>query len=62
MLNLTRSGKPTIAAIMNFCVYPQMAITAIRVPRFEIGDVDERDARFLDNKESKALGNVKYFV
>lgn len=55
MLNLTRSGKPTIAAIMNFCVYPQgylpqMSITAIRVPGFEIGDVDERDARFLDNK------------
>lgn len=55
MLNITRDGKPTIAAVMNFCVYPQgylpqMAITAIRVPGFEIGEVDENDARFIDNK------------
>lgn len=55
MLNITRDGKPTIAAIMNFCVYPQgylpqMAITAIRVPGYEIGEVDDRDARFIDNK------------
>jgi len=55
MLNITRNGKPTIAAIMNFCVYPQgylpqMAITAIRVPGYEIGEVDDNDARFIDNK------------
>ena len=55
MLNITRDGKPTIAAIMNFCVYPQgylpqMAITAIRVPGYEIGEVDDSDARFIDNK------------
>lgn len=55
MLNITRDGNPTIAAIMNFCVYPQgylpqMAITAIRVPGYEIGEVDTSDARFIDNK------------
>lgn len=55
MLNITRDGKPTLAAVMNFCVYPQgylpqMAITAIRVPGFEIGEVDDNDARFIDNK------------
>lgn len=55
MLNITRDGKPTVAALMNFCIYPQgylpqMAITAIRVPGFEIGEVDESDARFIDNK------------
>lgn len=55
MLNITRDGKPTVAAIMNFCVYPQgylpqLAITAIRVPGFEIGEVDDNDARFIDNK------------
>lgn len=55
MLNITREGKPTVAAVMNFCVYPQgylpqMAITAVRVPGFEIGEVDENDARFIDNK------------
>ena len=55
MLNITRDGKPTVAAIMNFCMYPQgylpqMAITAVRVPGFEMGDVDANDARFIDNK------------
>lgn len=55
MLNITRGGIPTLAAIMNFCVYPQgyypqLCITAIVVPGLEIGDTDEENARFLDNK------------
>lgn len=55
MLNLTRNGVPTLAAILNFCVYPQgyfpqLAITAIVVPGTEIGAVDADAARFLDNK------------
>lgn len=55
MLNLTRNGVPTLAAILNFCVYPQgyfpqLAITAVVVPGTEIGAVDADSARFLDNK------------
>lgn len=55
MLNLTRDGIPTLAAVLNFCVYPQgyfpqLAITAIVVPGTEIGDVDSDSARFTDNK------------
>ena len=55
MLNISRDGKPTLAAILNFCIYPQgylpqMAITAVRVPGYEIGDVNQDDARFTDNK------------
>lgn len=55
MLNITRDGRPTLAALLNFCIYPQgylpqMAITAIRVPGYEIGDVNDEDARFIDNK------------
>lgn len=55
MLNLTRGGVPTLAAILNFCVYPQgyfpqLAITAIVVPGTEIGDAASDSARFLDNK------------
>ena len=55
MLNITRNGVPTLASIMNFCIYPQgilpqLSITAIVVPGYEIGDVDEDDARFIDNK------------
>lgn len=55
MLNVTRSGVPTLAGIMNFCVYPQgifpqYGITAVVVPGFEIGDVGEYAERFMDNK------------
>ncbi len=65
MLNVTRDGKPTLAAIMNFCVYPQgylpqLAITAIVVPGTQIGDHDQDDPRFLDNKRIE--GTIKTMV
>lgn len=46
MLNISRSGVHTLAAVMNFCFYPQglfpqLGITAIVVPGLEIGDVEE---------------------
>lgn len=55
MLNITRSGIPTLAAVLTFGIYPQgffpqLSITAIVVPGTEIGDVDQDSARFLDNK------------
>lgn len=55
MLNLTRNGVPTLAAILNFCIYPQgffpqLVITAIVVPGTEIGNIAPDSARFLDNK------------
>lgn len=55
MLNITRDGVPTLAAVMNFGLYPQgffpqLGITAIVVPGTEIGDVDQDSARFIDNK------------
>ncbi|MBE5955793.1 MAG: AAA family ATPase [Lachnospiraceae bacterium] len=55
MLNITRNGSPTLAAVMNFCMYPQgyfpqLGITAIVVPGTEIGDVSEDNSRFIDNK------------
>lgn len=55
MLNITRNGIPTLAAVLNFGVYPQgffpqLGITAIVVPGTEIGDVDRDSARFIDNK------------
>lgn len=54
LLNISRSGKPTLAAIMNFCVYPQgyypqLCITAVSVPGTQIGDVSGNGVRFLDN-------------
>lgn len=55
MLAITRDGIPTLAAILNFGLYPQgyfqqLAITAIVVPGTEIGELGKDDARFLDNK------------
>ena len=55
MLFLTSGGVPTLAAVMNFGVYPQgylpqLAITAIVVPGTEIGDTAADEARFLDNR------------
>ena len=55
MLNITRNGLPTLAAVLNFAIYPQgylpqLGITAIVVPGTEIGSLAEDSARFLDNK------------
>lgn len=55
MLNVTKGGKVTVASLLNFGIYPQgtfpqLGITAIVVPGYEIGDVDEEDVRFVDNK------------
>lgn len=55
MLSLTRDGVPTLAAVMNFGLYPQgflpqLAVTAIVVPGTDIGDTAEDDARFIDNR------------
>lgn len=55
MSNIMRDGTPTLAAVMNFGIYPQgyfpqLCITAIVVPGTEIGDIDEDQARFIDNK------------
>ena len=55
MLNITRDGQPTLAAFMNFGLYPQgffpqLGITAVVVPGIQIGDQSADTARFLDNK------------
>ena len=55
LLNVLRDGKPTLAALLNFGIYPQgfftqFCITAVVVPGKEVGATDENDARFLDNK------------
>lgn len=55
MLNISRQGMPTLAALMNFGIYPQgyfpqLGITAVVVPGLEIGDTNRQDIRFIDNK------------
>lgn len=55
MLGITRDGVPTLAAVLNFGIYPQgyfpqLAITAIVVPGTEIGDQDADHVRFVSNR------------
>lgn len=55
MLNITRSGVPTLAGVLNFALYPQgyfpqLGITAIVVPGTQIGDTAADSARFTNNK------------
>jgi len=55
MLAITRDGVPTLAAVLNFGLYPQgyfpqLAITAIVVAGDIIGNLSSDAARFMDNK------------
>lgn len=55
MLNVLKGKEPTLAAVMNFGIFPQgffpqLGITAIVVPGTEIGQTDAQNARFLDNR------------
>ena len=60
ILNILRDNSPTLAAVMNFGLYPQgyfpqLCITAIVIPGTEIGDT-ENNIRFKDNK--RIDGNI----
>ena len=60
LLSITRNKVPTLAAVLNFGIYPQgflpqLAITAIVVPGESIGDVTEDGTRFLDNKRIEGI-------
>lgn len=63
MLNLSRNGVPTLAAVMNFGIYPQgffpqLGITAVVVPGLEIGVTDSDSARFIDNRRIEGTISV----
>lgn len=62
MLNITRDGKITLAALLNFGIYPQsffpqFAITAVSVAGYEMGDADREGLRFIDNERIE--GNLE---
>ena len=55
LCGLFKDGRPTLAGIMIFGLYPQanfpgFGITAVVVPGYEVGNVAQDGARFLDNK------------
>lgn len=48
--------RPTLASLMLFGMYPQgnypqLCITAVVVPGYEMGEIGDEDERFLDNKK-----------
>lgn len=56
LMGIYKNGIPTISAVMCFsqypqAFYPQLCITAVVVPGYNIGDCDEGNNRFLDNKK-----------
>lgn len=55
LMSLSKDGKPTLAAVMLFGLYPQayapqLCITAVAVPGTELGQTGLEDERFLDNQ------------
>ena len=55
MLNIKRDERFTLAAVMNFALYPQgvfpqLGITAVIVPGYSIGELGNSGERFVDNK------------
>ena len=55
LCNLFADNKPNLAGLLLFGLYPQsnfpgFDITAVVVPGYEIGNVDDDGARFIDNK------------
>lgn len=55
MLNIKRNERFTLASVMNFSLYPQgvfpqLGITAIVVPGYNIGELGDSGERFTDNK------------
>lgn len=55
LMGICREHLPTLAGVLNFCVYPQscfprLCITAVVVPGTSMGDVGEHGERFLANE------------
>lgn len=55
LMGVTVDGVPTLAGVMTFSKYPQgyfpqLCITAIRMQGLEIGESDNPDERFIDNR------------
>lgn len=55
LMGITVDGAPTLAGVMTFSKYPQgyfpqLCITAVCVPGLEMGDTDDEQVRFTDNR------------
>lgn len=72
LMGITVDGVPTLAGIMTFSKYPQgyfpqLGITAVCIPGLEMGDTDDEQVRFTDNRRitgpiSEMLSEAVEFV
>ena len=65
LMGIKYNGKWTLTGVMLFSKYPQayfpqFSITAVSINGYELGDVDEDGARFLDNK--RITGTVEEMI
>ena len=56
LMGIYKDGQPTLASILCFssypqAFYPQLCITAVVVPGTKMGDCDDLNNRFIDNKK-----------
>ena len=72
LMGITVDGVPTLAGVMTFSKYPQgyfpqLCITAVCIPGLEMGDTDDKQVRFTDNRRitgpiSEMLSEAVEFV
>ncbi len=72
LIGITVDGVPTLAGVMTFSKYPQgyfpqLCITAVCIPGLEMGDTDDEQVRFTDNRRitgpiSEMLSEAVEFV
>jgi ATP-dependent DNA helicase RecG len=65
LMGVVKNGKPTLAGVLCFsefpqAAFPQLCITAVVIPGFEIGDKGIDGERFIDNK--RIDGTIKEMV
>lgn len=63
VLNITRNGFPTVAALMNFCLYPQglfpqLGIRAMVVSGYEIEDLDSDFGYTVDKRIEGSIAEM----
>lgn len=56
LMGILKNGHPTLSSVLIFSKYPQaffpqLCITAVLVPGYSMGDIDEDGRRFLNNKK-----------
>ena len=65
LMNIYKNNIPTLSTILTFskypqAFYPQLCVTAVLIPGYSMGDIDDTGRRFLNNK--KIEGTISEMV